>query len=539
MGYKGDKGNPFAKSEPPSLHDVDRAIYGGSAPPPSGRVVSTPINLLDIWFDPSQPARRIPSRIRKQWDGDPSGAKDLLKRWQDECQRYLEQGESLYASPILKKDPVNGFIQIDEENARPLVQSFVGLIKLASAIRDDGLLNPVTVRRRAGGGYVLHTGERRLLAYHLLWAVLGDDYAKIPATTVAGNVWSQIAENTQRLDMNAVSMARSLALLIMDMYSEEREFKTYDEMTTAYGCDRPYYAQVVDLQVKQGMGEQVLNALNASHRSYVAKYRNILRLPDEVWMQADEEDWSERRIRDWFDAQKPPKTEKMFPTGNILPQTPPESPRAPETAQGSKTRDYVDETPEGGYKSEIGMKLYGNVGDTRSAPTDDKGQGNAARPVITEFSTTEEWKASGYVHCLHPSEFGPGETWTEEDEALAEMASQAYAGMEAKNNLGNVPISIETGMGKVLEKLYQVAAADDGPGSGRVAGVLRNLMLRGREDIRAGYHECSHDLNTYAAQLHTEYEVVAEFLERLTQRVGEHMERLAQIAEEIAGMSDG
>jgi len=107
----------------------------------------------------------------------------------------------------------------------------------------------------------------------------------------------QVAENTQRLDVNAIGMARNVANLIMATRRDEVDFMPYHVCVTDDGCDRAYYAQALEHNAKRGTGEAIRNALNVSSEGYITNYRKLLGLTDEAWMLADEQDTPEGRLR--------------------------------------------------------------------------------------------------------------------------------------------------------------------------------------------------------------------------------------------------
>lgn len=103
------------------------------------------------------------------------------------------------------------------------------LAELEASIRANGLLQPITVRRR-GDGYELIAGERRLRAVRNL------DWKEIPA--IVRDFDDQtllilaLVENLQRADLNAIEEARGYQRLL-------GEFSlTHQEVADAVGKDR-------------------------------------------------------------------------------------------------------------------------------------------------------------------------------------------------------------------------------------------------------------------------------------------------------------
>jgi hypothetical protein len=81
-------------------------------------------------------------------------------------------------------------------NNNPALQALIELAALAASIRRDGLTNPITVINLGNKRYQLETGERRWLAYHLLYQMLPDaKWRHIPARVMSElDVWRQAAE---------------------------------------------------------------------------------------------------------------------------------------------------------------------------------------------------------------------------------------------------------------------------------------------------------------------------------------------------------
>lgn len=104
------------------------------------------------------------------------------------------------------------------------------LAELAASIKASGLLQPITVRARAGGGWELVAGERRLRAAGRLgWTEIAaivrefDDRAMLTLALV---------ENLQRADLNAVEEAEGYHRLIGEFGL------TQNQVADAVGKDR-------------------------------------------------------------------------------------------------------------------------------------------------------------------------------------------------------------------------------------------------------------------------------------------------------------
>lgn len=285
-----------------SLEQVADEIYGPSKGPAleSGRVVARPTPLNEIWADVKQPRRAVPASIRLHWDGNPGQVATLLDEWRMAGERLV--GQTFEPDRLIKG--LGEGMPLDEWPA--LARDYVELCRLAASIRTDGLLNPINVAQ-IGPRTMIIAGERRWLAYWLLAGYTGDtSWLRIPAQTISDvdHVWKQAAENTARRQLNAIGMARQLALLVMATRKGD-PYQEFDEVVTPGVCDRRYYAQVADgnvHRIPKGMGERIEAAMGIS-MNQIRQYRALLRLTDDdqvndaLWLRADVEDWGEGTLR--------------------------------------------------------------------------------------------------------------------------------------------------------------------------------------------------------------------------------------------------
>lgn len=280
-----------------SLQEVADEIYGGSSGAPginTARIVATGVDINTIYADVKQPRRAIPASVRLHWTGDPAAVPELLGTWYTIATK--QAGMELDIEAMLKGEGDG----IATDNPHSLMADFIDLVRLAQSINKDGLLNPITVVE-TDERVVIESGERRWLAYHLLYIHLGEAWGKIPAQRSTGKdyVWRQAAENTARRTLNAISMARQLALLIMA--ARDSHYFDFEEVVGAGECDRRFYAQVADgntHRIPRGMGERIQAAMGLSMEQ-LARYRSLLRLTDDeevndiIWIRADIENWPE------------------------------------------------------------------------------------------------------------------------------------------------------------------------------------------------------------------------------------------------------
>jgi len=282
----------------PTPVEADSAIFGKIAEIDEGKQLAKPISIFDIHPDLAQPRRTIPSPVRQDWDGRPDTIADMLNHWHNLV--VEERNAPFVIEPYLLAQE-----EVDRpEKIGPIEASLLDIVELAANIRKNGLTNPITITQ-AGDVYRLETGERRWVAYHVLYAFFDGEqknWEKIPARLVKySDVWRQAAENGVRANLNAISRARQLALLIIELYRNlGTTFQSYEQMVQPGKSDRAYYAQVSEgshYDIPKGQVEAVLNAMGLKQSSQMREYRGLLRLPDEVWQIADDLNWTQGRIR--------------------------------------------------------------------------------------------------------------------------------------------------------------------------------------------------------------------------------------------------
>ncbi|MCZ9886040.1 ParB/RepB/Spo0J family partition protein [Brachyspira hyodysenteriae] len=92
---------------------------------------------------------------------------------------------------------------------------------LAESIKENGLINPITLREK-DGKYQIISGERRFRAFKFL------NRNKVPALVLQNIADSKmleltLVENIQRADLNAIEIARSYKKLIYDLNIKQEE----------------------------------------------------------------------------------------------------------------------------------------------------------------------------------------------------------------------------------------------------------------------------------------------------------------------------
>ena len=252
-----------------------------------------PIDIFNILPSPMQPRRAVPSPYR----GGP--VMRQIEAWLADVER--KSGRAFPLEALVKGEEVaRGADGEDGElTASELELPLLRLADLAASIREDGLTNPITVVG-SRDSYLIETGERRWMAYHLLNAYLGGaKYRAIPARRVASmNLWRQASENTARDNLNAIARARQIALLLMDMHGWDN-FSPIE----MFDHEQEFYGQVADAElwrIPYGKADQLCSACGFENGSRIRQFRALLRLTREQWTEADDRDISEFELRKWL-----------------------------------------------------------------------------------------------------------------------------------------------------------------------------------------------------------------------------------------------
>lgn len=286
------------------LGELDEITYGALRVASKNRVVAEGRPIKDIYPDLRQPRRAIPSAVRLATTIDPQNMHSVFGKWVRMAEKECN------TSPLRVRDMVEGLTSPDDDDALleempekqfPITVMLLKVIGLAKSIKQNSLINPVTVVR-TGRTFRLNTGERRWLAYHFLEWLYGSEWSQIPSHETSASVWVQAEENLSREDLGGIALARQFALLVMECYaSEGKDWGQVEEFTEEV-CDRPYYAQVADgnvWRIPRGMGQKIAGAMGVGE-SMLRHFRLMLNIPDEIWTLADDQNWSAFAVREWI-----------------------------------------------------------------------------------------------------------------------------------------------------------------------------------------------------------------------------------------------
>ena len=293
--------DPFAESsaddQPLSVRAADAALFGEIRAREGARPTLRLLDIHDIQPDPQQPRRSLPRYLRQGWDGRAASLPGLLRQWGEAAAQ--RSGGAPLSLPALLALSEAEWADASDSQSRPPDSAFADLLALAASIRHDGLQHPITVARNGAGGFLLESGERRWLAFHLLslYDREGDRWARIPAhIQPERDVWRQASENSARDDLNAIARARQYALLLMDLCRERDPGDSPFQPIGAFAHEQEFYAQAHALRIPYGASARLLNAMGRQHRNAFLRCRQLLALPRPLWERGDEENWSEDQL---------------------------------------------------------------------------------------------------------------------------------------------------------------------------------------------------------------------------------------------------
>ena len=271
------------------------------------------VSIQQIHPNSIQPRYSIPHDLTDIFALHPRNIVDIFERWIIEVQ--LESGQKDFdILPFLHGQATSRGAQAENDSPDQTTSehppsskedALMKIVDLAASIRRDGLSNPISLVRHADY-FEIETGERRWLAYQILYWKFGDgdrrpdgsvvNWSRIPARVVKQvDVWRQASENNARDNLNAISRARQLSLLLMDLHG-------WDNFVKIDACEneQAFYAQVADgaaWRIPRGQGERLLNAMGLSDAGQLRQYRALLRLPADLWRRGDDENLTEGELR--------------------------------------------------------------------------------------------------------------------------------------------------------------------------------------------------------------------------------------------------
>jgi hypothetical protein len=246
--------------------------------------------------DAAQPRRVLPEMIHQAFHHQELTPLQALKQYIEKVRIAARQKGRPFESLLdllISTDETR-----DERELTPIERDLHDLTNLAMTLRSDGQVNPLTIVDCSQGAmpsYRIETGERRYWANYI-------DMEFIPGYQGDGNVpciilppgeasvFRQAKENTSRAGLNAIGMARQVALLLLAVY----------DIHPPSGCvTHDFYRQALDLDLrnKREYTTDVLSAMGGLSRSRLSHYKALLNLSDEAIELADRYSLDEGSLR--------------------------------------------------------------------------------------------------------------------------------------------------------------------------------------------------------------------------------------------------
>jgi len=249
--------------------------------------------------DPVQPRRVLPEQLHFALHNDRLTPTQALKELVQLVQVAARQRGRPFNN-VLELLPNPDDEGDDEQQMPPSPEETLlrDLVNLAVTIRDDGQVNPLTVVDVSQGvtrQFRIETGERR---YWATWLVRDfipgyDGDGMIPCIVIPAersSVFRQAKENTARIGLSAIAMARQAALLLMTVHGYE---------IPAEPVNNDFYRQALDLDLrgKREYTEAVLSAMGGIKKAHFSEIKALLKLSDEALELADRHNIEEKKLR--------------------------------------------------------------------------------------------------------------------------------------------------------------------------------------------------------------------------------------------------
>jgi ParB family transcriptional regulator, chromosome partitioning protein len=184
------------------------------------------------------------------------GLSALLNNNDNEILSELKHNSGRAASGTIANIPVDSIVANPYQPRQDFDE--MALEELADSIRQQGIIQPVTVRMAENGSYQLISGERRLKASKIVGLEMIPAYVR--TSTDHGMLEMALVENIQRKNLNAIEIAITYQRLIdeCDLTQEQMSEKVGMNRTTVTNYLRllklPAAAQLALRQEKVSMG---------------------------------------------------------------------------------------------------------------------------------------------------------------------------------------------------------------------------------------------------------------------------------------------
>jgi Trp operon repressor len=242
------------------------------------------LNIQLLRPDPVQPRRILPHDLHTAFHSQQISPNQALRELVNRVQGRARVAGRPFSNPFELVGDVHSEEASSSEADYSVEEVLLrDLVQLAITLQGDGQVNPLTVVNISEGvmtQYVIETGERRFWATWLLrdFHPVESHDGKIPCIVVPGEKASpfrQAKENTSRSGLNAIAMARQVALLLLAVHG-------YDIPLQPVSMD--FYRQALDLDLrgKREHTADVLAALGGISKRQLSGYKSLLKLCDEA-----------------------------------------------------------------------------------------------------------------------------------------------------------------------------------------------------------------------------------------------------------------
>jgi len=264
------------------------------------------LNIDMIRPDPVQPRRILPEDLHIHLHNQQMNPRQAIREFVERIKAHARSKGRPFGNPFeLVTTPEDENAEAPSDLA-PEEKTLRDLLHLAVTLHQDGQVNPLTVIQIQQGimqHFIIETGERRYWAAWLSreYDPLERHNGNIPCIIIPPSKTSpfrQAKENTSRQGLNAIAMARQVALLLLHVHGYEIP---YSPVTM------DFYRQALslDLRGKREFTDMVLSALGGITKSQLSRYKSVLVLCDEALEIADKNNIEESILRYVANLQSP------------------------------------------------------------------------------------------------------------------------------------------------------------------------------------------------------------------------------------------
>ncbi|WP_157152974.1 ParB/RepB/Spo0J family partition protein [Brachyspira murdochii] len=199
------------------------------------------------------------------------GMNALIKSADSEIRKAAEEAEK---RGVLEVDI--SLIDVNPDQPRKIFNE-EEIQGLAESIRENGLINPITLREK-DGQYQIISGERRFRAFKFL------NRDKVPALVLENIDDSKmleltLVENIQRADLNAIEIARSYKKLIYDLNIKQEELanrvgksrSTISNSMRILDLSENIQNLILESKITEGHARAILSLTDENEREAFAK----------------------------------------------------------------------------------------------------------------------------------------------------------------------------------------------------------------------------------------------------------------------------